>query len=89
MKSDLGVELYSVIMAGFPGAQSRSVAEDKLLAEKAGMHREELLSLLGAPLSVSSIQGLETPRETWTYQIPFGKQLSVRLDSGVVSGPAR
>ena len=89
MNSDLGVELYGVIMAGFPGTPSRAVAEDKLLAVKAGMHREEVLSLLGPPLSVSSIQGLDTPRETWTYQIPFGRQLTVRLDSGVVSAPPR
>lgn len=87
MNSDLGVELYGVIMAGFPGMPPRTVAEDKLLAVKAGMHREEVLSLLGPPLSVSSIQGLDTPRESWTYQIPFGKQLTVRLDGGVVTAP--
>jgi hypothetical protein len=89
MNSDLGVELYGVIMAGFPGMPPRTVAEDKLLAVKAGMHREEVLSLLGPPLSVSSIQGLDTPRESWTYQIPFGKQLTVRLDGGVVTAPPR
>ena len=36
------------------------------------------LSLLGQPLSVSAIHGLETPRETWTYQVPLGKQVSMR-----------
>jgi hypothetical protein len=87
MNSDLGVELYNVIMAGFPGMPPRSVAEDKLLAVKAGMRREEVLSLVGPPLSVSSIQGLDLPRETWTYQIAFGKRLSVRLDGGVVTAP--
>jgi hypothetical protein len=89
MSSDFGVEVYSVIMGGFPGMPSRTVAEDKLRAVKAGMQREEILSLLGPPLSVTSIQGLDTPRETWTYQIPFGRQLSVRLDGGVVSAPPR
>ena len=89
MHSDVGVELYSLIMAGFPGAPARTVAEDKLLSIKAGMHREEVLSLLGQPLSVSSIQGLDTPRETWTYQVPFGKQFTVRLDGGIVTAPPR
>ena len=53
------------------------------------MKREEVLSLLGQPLSVSSIQGLDTPRETWTYQVPFGKQYTVRLDGGIVTAPPR
>jgi hypothetical protein len=53
------------------------------------MKREEILSLLGQPLSVSAIHGLETPRETWTYQVPFGKQVTVRLDGGVVTIPPR
>jgi hypothetical protein len=89
MNSDVGVELYSLIMAGFPGAPARTVAQDKLLSVKAGMKREEVLNLLGPPLTVSSIQGLDTPRETWTYQVPFGKQFTVRLDSGIVTAPAR
>jgi hypothetical protein len=89
VNSDFGVELYSVMMAGFPGMPPRTVAEDKLLSVKAGMKREEVLKLLGPPLSVSSIQGLETPRETWTYQVPFGKPLTVRLDAGVVMAPPR
>ena len=89
MNSDFGVEVYGVMMAGFPGMPSRTVAGDKLSAVKAGMRREEVLTLLGRPLEVSSIQGLDTPRETWTYQVPFGKQLSVRLDGGVVTAPPR
>jgi hypothetical protein len=89
MNSDVGVELYSLIMAGFPGAPARTVAQDKLLSVKAGMKREEVLNLLGPPLTVSSIQGLDTPRETWTYQVPFGGQFTVRLDSGIVTAPAR
>jgi len=89
MNSDLGVELYGVIAAGFPGMPARTVAQDKLLAVKAGMQREEVLALLGPPLSISSIQGLDTPRESWTYQIPFGKQLTLRLDGGVVTAPPR
>lgn len=89
MNSDLGVELYGVIMAGFPGMPARTVAEDKLLSVKTGMQREEVLSLLGPPLSVSSIQGLDIPRETWTYQIPFGRQLTLRLDGGVVTTAPR
>jgi len=89
MNSDFGVELYAVIMAGFPGMPARTVAGDKLMAVKAGMKREEVLSLLGRPLAVSAIQGLDVPRETWTYQAPFGKQLTVRLDGGVVTGPPR
>ena len=87
LRSDFGVELYALIMGSFPGMSVRTVAEDKLLAVKAGMKRDEVLSLLGPPLSVSSIQGLETPRETWTYQIPFGKQYTARLEAGVVSKP--
>jgi hypothetical protein len=89
MNSDLGVELYSLIMAGFPGAPAKAVAEDKLLSVKAGMKREEVLNLLGPPLSISSIQGLDTPRETWTYQVPFGKQFTMRLDAGIVTTPPR
>jgi hypothetical protein len=85
MSSDFGVELYSVLMAGFPGVPARTVSEDKLLGVKAGMKREEVLSLLGQPLSVAGIQGLDPPRETWTYQVPFGKQVTVRLDGGVVT----
>ena len=87
MSSDFGVEFYDVVMASFPGMPSRAVAEDKLRSVKAGMRREEILSLLGPPLSVTSIQGLDLPRETWTYQIPFGRQLSVRLDGGLVTAP--
>jgi hypothetical protein len=85
LSSDFGVELYGVVMAGFPGAAARTVSEDKLLAVKTGMKREEVLSLLGQPLSVAGIQGLDPPRETWTYQVPFGKQFTVRLDGGVVT----
>jgi hypothetical protein len=77
------------MMAGFPGMPPRTVAEDKLLAVRTGMKREEVLTLLGQPLSVSSIQGLDTPRETWTYQVAFGKQFTVRLDGGVVTSPPR
>jgi hypothetical protein len=89
LNSEFGVELYSVIMAGFPGVPSSSVAGDKLLAVKAGMKREEVLGLLGRPISVSTIQGLDLPRETWTYQVPFGKQFTMRLDGGVVTVPPR
>lgn len=87
MNSDLGAELYSVIMSGFPGSPAHAVAQEKLLAVKEGMKRDEVLALLGKPLSVSKIEGLDVPRETWTYQAPFGKQLTVRLDDGVVTGP--
>jgi hypothetical protein len=89
MNSDLGVQLYAVIMSGFPGMPATSVAGDRLLAVKAGMKREEVLNLLGKPLSISTIQGLDLPRETWTYQVPFGKQLTMRLDNGVVTIPPR
>jgi hypothetical protein len=89
VSSDFGVELYSILMSEFPGMPTRTVAEDKLLAVKKGMKREEVLSLLGPPLSVAAIQGLDTPRETWTYQVPFGKQLTVRLDDGVVTAAPR
>jgi hypothetical protein len=85
MNSEAGVELYRLVMSGFPGVPSRAVAEGKLLAVKAGMKRDEVLSLLGPPLGVAAINGLDTPRETWTYQIPFGKQLSFKLESGVVT----
>ena len=87
LSSDFGVELYALLMGSFPGTHTRTVAEDKLLAVKAGMKREEVLDLLGPPAGVAMIQGLETPRETWTYQIPFGKQYSVRLEGGAVSRP--
>jgi len=89
MSSDFGVELYNVLMAGFPGAPARTVAADKLLTVKTGMPREEVLKLVGPPLSITSIQGLDTPRETWTYQVPFGKQFTVRLDAGVVTAAPR
>jgi hypothetical protein len=89
MNSELGVELYGLVMAGFPGVPARTVAEEKLRAVNTGMSRDDVLKLLGPPLSVSSIQGLDTPRETWTYQIPFGRQLSMRLDGGVVTTPPR
>ena len=85
MSSDLGVDLYSVIMAGFPGVPDRVVASDKLLAVREGMKREEVLSLLGQPLSVTAIHGLDSPRETWKYQVPFGRQVSMRLEGGVVT----
>jgi outer membrane protein assembly factor BamE (lipoprotein component of BamABCDE complex) len=64
---------------------ARTASEDKILAIRKGMKREEVLTLVGAPLSVAAIQGLDEPRETWTYQVPFGKQFSVRLDNGVVT----
>jgi hypothetical protein len=89
MSSDVGVELYRLVMSGFPGMPARTVAEDRLRAVKAGMKREEVLSLLGPPLAVAAINGLDTPRETWTYQIPFGRQLSFKLDSGVVTASPR
>jgi hypothetical protein len=73
------------MMAGFPGVSKSAVAADKLRAVKTGMKRDEVLSLLGRPVSVTSIQGLDVPRETWTYQVPFGKRLSLRLDDGVVT----
>ncbi len=85
MSSDFGVELYGLIMAGFPGMPARTASEDKILAIRKGMKREEVLTVAGAPLSVAAIQGLDEPRETWTYQVPFGKQFSVRLDNGVVT----
>jgi hypothetical protein len=65
------------------------VAQDKLRSVQAGMKREDVLSLLGQPLSVSGIQGLEIPRETWVYQVPFGKRFTLRLDGGVVAAPPR
>lgn len=89
MNSEVGVELCRLVMSGFPGAPARAVAEDKLLAVRAGMKRDEVLSLLGPPLGVAAINVLDTPRETWTYQIPFGKQPSFKLESGVVTSSPR
>ena len=89
MSSEFGVALYGLIMAGFPGIPARTASEDKILAIRKGMKREEVLTLVGAPLSIASIQGLDEPRETWTYQVPFGKQFSVRLDNGVVTQAPR
>jgi hypothetical protein len=85
MHSQFGVELYSLLTAGYPGLPSRTAPEEKVLAVKTGMKREDLLTLLGQPLSVYAIQGLDPPRETWSYQVPFGKQYLVRLDGGVVA----
>jgi hypothetical protein len=89
VSSDFGVELYSAIAAGFPGMPTRTVSADRLLTVKEGMKKDEVVSLLGPPLSVSAIQGLDTPRETWTYQVPFGKQLTLRLDDGIVTSAPR
>jgi hypothetical protein len=89
LSSEFGVELYSLLMAGFPGMPSRTVAADKLQAVKTGMKRDEVLALLGKPASVSTIQGLDPPRETWTYQVPFGKQFSMKLEGGVVTATPR
>jgi hypothetical protein len=89
LNSDLGPELYRLMTAGFPGNPPRTVAEDKIQQVHPGMKREEVLALLGAPQSVQSIQGLDEPRETFIYQVPFGKQYSIRLDAGVVSQPPR
>ena len=89
MSSDFGVELHGLLMGGFPGKPPRTVAEDKIFAVHTGMKREDVLSLLGPPVSVTGIQGLAESRETWTYQVPFGKQVSLRLQSGVVSEAPR
>ncbi len=84
MNSDFGAELYNVLAAGLPGAP-KTVAADKIASVKMGMSREEVLALLGPPVGVTAIQGLDTPRETWIYQVPFGKQVLMRLEGGVVS----
>jgi len=89
MSSEFGMELYTVMMAGFPGMPLRTIAQEKLSAVKNGMKKDEVLALLGKPLTVTSIQGLDTPRETWTYQVPFGKQVTLRLDDGTVSSTPR
>ncbi len=86
MSSEFGVELFGLIMGAVPGTP-RAVAEDKILSVRTGMKREEVLNLLGPPLSVSGIQGLADSRETWTYQAPFGKRYSVRVERGIVSAP--
>ena len=85
LDSDFGAEVYSLLMAGLPGQPARVVAGEKLRAVKKGMTKDEVFRLAGAPLGVTAIQGLEEPRETWTYQIAFGKQVSFRLDAGVVT----
>ncbi len=89
MSSDFGVELHALIGAALPGTAAGTVAEDKILAVRVGMKRDEVLTLLGPPLSLTAIQGLDEPRETWTYQVPFGKSFSLRLENGVVSQPPR
>jgi hypothetical protein len=89
MNTDLGPQLYSVLMSGIPGTPARTVPEERILQIRQGMKREEVLKLLGQPLSIRAIQGLEEPRETFLYQVPFGKQYSIRLDAGVVSQPPR
>jgi hypothetical protein len=85
MSSDFGAELYSLLMSGLPGMPPNAVSQEKMDAVRAGMKREDVLTLLGRPLAVSSIQGLETPRETWTYQVAFGKRFNIRLDNGSVA----
>lgn len=85
MRSDFGVELYAIMMSGFPGMTAKTVPEEKVLAVKPGMTREDLLELLGPPVTVFAVQGLETPRETWTYLTPFGPKYTARLEGGVVS----
>ncbi len=85
LHSEFGPELYSLITARIPGAPARAVAQDKLKAVKAGMPREEALGPAWSPLSVTFGSGLELPRETWLYQAAFGKQVTVRLDGGVVT----
>jgi hypothetical protein len=89
MNSDFGVDLYALTMAGFPGAPARTVPADKLRAVRTGMKKDEALALLGQPLSVFSIQGLNPVRETWTYQVPFGKSVTLQLEGGVVTAPPR
>ena len=89
MSSDFGVEVYALTMAGFPGMPARTAAADKLASVRVGMKREEVLDLLGQPLSVAAIQGIDPPRETWTYQIPFGKRVTMKLDGGVVATAPR
>lgn len=88
MNSDFGVELYRLIISGFPGTPQKTVAAEKLLTVHAGMKREDVLALLGPPQSITTIDGLDVLRESWTYQVPFGRQYTVRLDGGVVAGPA-
>ena len=61
------------------------MAADKIAAVETGMKREDVLHLPGTPITVSSIQGLDTPREIWLYQVPFGKQFRVRFEDGVVT----
>jgi hypothetical protein len=85
LRSDFGAELYAALTAGFPGMPPRAVGIEKLRGIKTGMTREQVLALLGRPLGVTSIQGLEVPRETWTYQVPFGKQYTLRIEGGVVT----
>jgi len=85
LDSEFGAELYSLVMAGIPGQPPRAVAGDKLRQVKKGMKSEEVIALVGPPLGVMSIQGLEESRENWTYQVAFGKQMTLRLDANVVT----
>src|SRR5262249_53329333 len=85
LDSDFGAEIYSLFLAGIPGQPARAVAGERLRTVKKGMSKDQVIALVGPPLAVMSIQGLEEPRETWTYQIAFGKQMTLRLDNNLVT----
>ena len=84
LDSEFGAELYALALAGIPGQPLRAVAGDKLRLVKKGMKSEEVIALVGPPLGVMSIQGLEETRENWTYQVAFGKSMTMRLEGGIV-----
>lgn len=65
-----------------------TVSDDKLQAVKQGMTRAQVVELVGQPHAVTSISGLEIPRETWTFRLASGRKATVRLDNGIVAaGP--
>lgn len=85
--SALAVKMHPLFLGWLPGQPKSVVSTAQMQAVREGMAQEELVRLAGRPIAVSGIQGLETPRETWTYQIAFGRQVTIRLDGGVVTAP--
>ncbi len=69
-----------------PGpAPVATVADEKLRAIQPGSTRNEIMTALGPPHMVTSISGLDVPRETWAYRLSSGKKATFRFDAGIVT----
>ena len=96
--SELSKQVRTVMSSLLSGGASQQraivdlkvlVPDEKLEGVKKGMTRDEVTGLLGKPVMVSSISGLDVPRESWTYHLASGKKVTLRLDDGVVSSLPR